>query len=61
MTSQTEMKAYLRDMDADALEAAVRVVRRRMKKPAGISTAAFCRALLAEASVLRQEAREIRG
>lgn len=59
MATNAEIRAHGREHDARVLDEAARIVRRRMKKPAGISTALFCRTLTTEASVLRSEAREI--
>jgi hypothetical protein len=59
MASMAEHQKCYKIKDALALEQAARAIRRRVKKPAGISTSAFCRVLLAEASALRAEARKL--
>lgn len=53
------MTRWLKEHDAKILEDAARIVRRRKVTPEGMSRAAFCRVLLAEADALRQEARDV--
>lgn len=61
MATNAEIMAGSREHDARVLDEAAKIARRRMKKPAGVSTALFCRTLTDEASDLRAEARELLG
>ena len=59
MATNAELAISYREHDARVLDEAARIVRRRLKKPAGISTALFARTLLIEADRLRSEARAL--
>lgn len=61
MATRAETAEWILTSDADALDEAAKIVRRRMKKPAGISTALFCRTMTMEASALRAEAATLRA
>lgn len=61
MNRRDELIRYVRLEEAASLEEAARVIRRRKVNPEGMSRAAFCRVLLAEAEIARREGRDERG
>lgn len=61
MATSTELAIDMKKTDAEALEQAVRVIRRRKVDPEGMSRAAFCRVLMVEADKLYSEIRALRG